>query len=1001
CIADLSYRTSLGIPNIMAGYKGGKLLDIDLPVPSVALPNRPVTVKDLRKVLLDMPHPDKPGKLLIRNVSPTIATTSEVPFYVVSQENSESFLSYTDQFTFGLRKAFSGEMLTSGSSNDNSDPTSAQRLPDGNLYDMPIFDESEKSPYDNVERIELNGLYNLQIDFEENLELPEESYLRDLNQNYFTQEVTAGGQQYRLRILLPYWDEIRWTLKDVNLATASLSYRERSGQQDYFLAVDKLNYDDHFYDYYAELNLDQHLVTAFIRQDTTTPLRSAITINGIAYDFSVKFIDWNELSNGVNRDYQLATRHAVANANVGDHLMTNVSIGAENIFDIRSDYEFPKGTGTRKITLLTRITFGDNIEDFPTDQQVFAEFAAQSKVTDLINQQIALEDVIYTQMLQPTADFYQHYLDKLQTIFRLLYQQHDGIWYYLGQHRNLCEDFSQLSASRVQEIALFGKLTVSPGINISQVLGEIYFKVDQFLHPLVKFHTLSEMTAEGHTFDELFNGPLLHHGFIADEDLLNLKRKSVIYTSDLIRLIMDVEGVEAIEDFNISSYIDNRLLGRNVINCLNLTNPDVYKPKLSYDKSALTVCVNGQMIPVDKETTEVFYQEWLRQQRLSQLPDVGHSPMPLPVGRDMEIEAYYSVQHDFPETYGIGHYGLPLDADDKRQSQAKQLKAYLMPFEQLLANYLKQIAHLPELFSFNRSIDSTYADQPLYDIPDVAPLFQEISSHGKTWDAFRQDLDNSYRVAVRTGESEEDFRNRRNRFLSHQLARFGEQFHEYAVQLFDLHKDLLNTPQGITQYQQERTAILNRLIDDKISFAEDYELVSSHRYGAFNTTIAPVANTQEIGAYKLRLCRLLGLKTATYPLIFGQGSNGEDLEGMQVVEHILLRPRNEDAQLMTLTNRQDEDGNSFLYQSDKDPYSFRVTVVLPKEAGRFQHQSFRDYTERLIRMETPAHILVDIKWMSSACGSQFEVSYLEWKSQIHQMLPYFFSGSNMWIKAED
>ncbi|MGB3463738.1 MAG: hypothetical protein WBA74_00635, partial [Cyclobacteriaceae bacterium] len=102
CIADLSYRTSFGIKDIMAGYKGGRLLDIDLPLPSVAMPNRPVTIRDLRKLLLDMPHPDDANKLLIRNVAPVIATESEIPFYAVSRPESETFLSYTDQFTFGL-----------------------------------------------------------------------------------------------------------------------------------------------------------------------------------------------------------------------------------------------------------------------------------------------------------------------------------------------------------------------------------------------------------------------------------------------------------------------------------------------------------------------------------------------------------------------------------------------------------------------------------------------------------------------------------------------------------------------------------------------------------------------------------------------------------------------------------------------------------------------------------------------------------------------------------
>ena len=995
CIADLSYRTSFGVHDIMAGYKGGKLLDIDLPQPAVALPNRPVTIKDLRKVLLDMSHPDDVGKLLIRNVSPTIATQSEVQFYAVAQKNSETFLSYTDQFTFGLNTASEIGVLQPDDVISVGLPANAgtQRTALLSANDYPVFNAPKTKPYPNAEIIELNGLYDLQIDFEENTDVPNVSHLRDLNQNYFVQEVTSGGEVYQFNVLLPYWDEIKWTLKDVDLASAALNYRKRKNGEDYFLAVDKLNYDEYFYDFYVELSLDNHLITAFIRQEAETPITSEVTIGGVDYEYQVKFLDWNELSNGVNRVYSQATMLTAPGANAGMHLINNVSVGDEHIFDVRTDYEFQKGNTTRQITLLMRITFKEPVTNDHLDQSIINALAPE--INGLIQQQIDLEQAVYDQVKTPVSDLYENYLEKLNEVFRLLYDPEKGVWPYLGRYRNLCEDFSKFSASRVQEIALFGKLIVAPGFNLHQLLAEVYFQIDQFLHPLVKFHSLSEMVDAGNSFDQLFNGPLLDHGFISDSDLLNLKRKAVIYTSDLIRLIMDVEGVEAVEDFNISSYIDNRLLGRNVINCLNLTNPDVYKPKLSFDKSDLAVCINGHMELVDKGMVAVFYEALLAEQKRDQLPVVVAEAFALPVGRDMEIEQYHSIQNDFPDVYGIGPFGLPLDADDQRKAQARQLKAYLLPFEQLLANYLKHVAHLPELFSYNRSIENTYATQLLYNIPDIAPIFQEISRDEQTWADFQQDLQNTYQLAMAQGESMEDFQNRRNRFLSHQLARFGETFHDYARQLFDLHKDLLNTPLGITQYQQKRKDELNRLIDDKISFAEDYQQVSSHRYGAFDYTEQPAPGLQAYGAFKLRVCRLLGIKTVDYPAIFGQGTNGEDLEGMHIVEHILLRPRTEASRLMTLTNRTDELGKNFIYQSDKDPYSFRVTFVLPKEAGRFSNQAFRTFTERLIRMETPAHILVDFKWMTSACGAQFEKMYDVWKRQIHRLIPYYFQGTSM------
>src|SRR6185436_13771689 len=61
-------------------------------------------------------------------------------------------------------------------------------------------------------------------------------------------------------------------------------------------------------------------------------------------------------------------------------------------------------------------------------------------------------------------------------------------------------------------------------------------------------------------------------------------------------------------------------------------------------------------------------------------------------GRDRKIGAYRSVQEQFPMTYGIGPAGLPQSASRERRAQAKQLKAYLLFYDQLLANYFTQLA---------------------------------------------------------------------------------------------------------------------------------------------------------------------------------------------------------------------------------------------------------------------------------------------------------------------
>lgn len=964
CIADLSYRTSFGIDDILAGYKGGKSLDLDLPLANSALPNAPVTVKDLRKVLLDMSHPLDSKKLLIRNAFPIIAEGTEIPFFAVSEDKQETSLSYTNSY------------WTEGG------PKGAPEM---------VLKE-----YTNIDEIVLNGLYAIQLEFEEE-ENETELFLKDLNQNYFEQDLVVGNNVYTISVLFPYWDDINWALRTTDLSQATLTYRKRdnSNQDDYFFAVDKLNYDDYFYDYYAELELNGHLLTAYIKLKSETPIQSFISIAGQTYSFKANFIDWNELSNGVNRVYALSSTGLISGPTLAIEGIRNVSIdGIDQLFDIQAKFEIYKNGAPKDITLLTRITFDPDVilpDNLSVSNALLAAFQG------IYNEQIALEEVIYSIMKTATASMYDKYLKKLKKVFFYLYED-NGVWSYIGKYRNLCEDYSKFTASRVQEIALFGNLLVSPDFNSNELLAEVYFRIDQFLHPLVKFHTLDEITDKGLSFEQVFNGPLLKHGFIEDKDLENLKRRSVVYTSDLVRIIMDVPGVEAVENFSISSYIDNRLMGRNVINCLNLTEPDVYKPRLTLEKSGLQVLVDRQKEKLDLNVLKARYLDKLALIKQQQQIQGASFDLHIPLGDDMEIEEYKSVQHDYPEVYGIGEFGLPAEATDERKAQAKQLKAYLLMFEQLLANYLQQVAHLPELFSFNRSIDHTYAYQPLYEVPDVAPLFQGFVQGNDSWEVFKQDLDNSYQTAMRQGESVEQWRSRRNRFLSHLIARFGESFEAYATQQFNRYKDILNDPMMIGLYQQRRGEVLDGLIDTKIAFAEDLERVTGGRYQSFDTTWLPTMsqmggwNNDNIGSYKLRLCRLLGIENTNNLFLFGTGVNGEDLEGMHILEHILIRPRTSSNLLLGLHNRSNSHG-SFVYEADKDPYSFRVTVVLPINSGRFKNEAFRNFTERLIRLETPAHILIDFRWMNASCGKNFEKYYSLWKDHVYRVKPYLFQNS--------
>ncbi|MEM9919697.1 MAG: hypothetical protein AAF990_16490 [Bacteroidota bacterium] len=506
----------------------------------------------------------------------------------------------------------------------------------------------------------------------------------------------------------------------------------------------------------------------------------------------------------------------------------------------------------------------------------------------------AIENLVTDTAADALIDFYHQKILQTDLLLKDAKQK-------LLNHRNHCEDFLKVDLICYQEIALHGDIIVQQGADPNKISAVIYFLIDQFLSPLIPFRTLDEMKALGYTIDQLFSGPLLKSGFLHEDDfdgpllesdylddktIRALVRNAVgstngdeliIYTSDLIRIIMCLKkelGIIAVRNFSISSYMDNVLQSEDVKDCLLLQNANACKPKLSINKSINSLNIQTESMTVigEDESLEVNLSQILldvdtQKNKLSQdlsqdeLTTLGIQLTP-EAGKSRHISNYYSMQGDFPLTYGIGRSGLPPTVPKSRRAKARQLKAYLLFFEQFLANYQAQLGHLKELFSIDRRVEQTYFAQSLYNVPDAYLLLKDfVDDHPNDidkyklieadWTTFKDNLNNYYVKKIQQWiEKPKVYLDRRNRFLDFLLARFGEDFTDYSA----------------LRYFVNQNNIEKELIDCKIGLLESVPLISRDRGRAFNychraddgTPAAWVAYNQS--GYRLRLTKLLGLK---------------------------------------------------------------------------------------------------------------------------------------------
>ena len=453
----------------------------------------------------------------------------------------------------------------------------------------------------------------------------------------------------------------------------------------------------------------------------------------------------------------------------------------------------------------------------------------------------------------------------------------------LQSHRSVCEDFLTVTATEEKHFKLQTQVVLNEDADADKVLAEICFRIQNYFTPSIRFYTIEELRSleyedeygnkkKGFDTEEIFEGPILKHGFIPDFVMRNTDVFRDMRLSDLINEVMDIEGVIALKRFIVidpetpdtedapwakSEFFEewmermkaDALVGKldidDVIEKINATDEN---ESIRFYKSYGQVTINVDRFKKLLNDLKAFE----RNRKLK-----GHTnDLSVPSGEYRDLGNYYPIQYDFPEVYGTGEAGYEPNTNARR-IEVLQLKAYLSIYEQLLSDYLAQLGNLRNLFSFDENVETTYAVSNLlegvlgYDPKNDTGIreYMHIYLHAKDY----------FSDFKKINEPGEIFGSRRNKFLDHLLARFSEDFSEYTSFMQALFPG---------NYQQ-------RLIEDKINALKAYPSISNDRGRAFNYTWVPEEDddddyvgekkntpvgSQNVSGLEKRICRLLGIK---------------------------------------------------------------------------------------------------------------------------------------------
>lgn len=452
-----------------------------------------------------------------------------------------------------------------------------------------------------------------------------------------------------------------------------------------------------------------------------------------------------------------------------------------------------------------------------------------------------LEAAIVTELTSLTGVTYR-YWQRIQEAIT----QTNAVRTALQHYRPLCGDFN-FKAYRVEEIGVKATIDLTLDARAENVLAEIYYRIHTFLSPSPVFHTYAECVAKGKTTEELFEGPLLTHGFLDTGELEKLRIREVIHVADLIPLLTAIPGLGGIRDFRIANYINNNVFDENVTGSLQLVLPELYEPLLSPYKSQLNFYKNGQPVAVDTTAAINAFNALKAKDRKNKVAAVYD--VSVPKGTNSDVGNYYSLQHHFPATYGIGSEELPASASNERKAKARQLQAYLLFFEQLLANGFSQLSHIKALFSTDPSVPHTYFTKQLTanEVPGADALLTGT---------YAADLPGMAEPPGTAGEPG-TFHKRRIRFLEHLMARLGEDMTDYK---------LLRYAGGES---------LESIITAMIPLLNAYPDLGLQRGTGFNYTagFANMWNTNNVSGLKKRISILLGIADYNRKHLVTQGQD--------------------------------------------------------------------------------------------------------------------------------
>lgn len=344
----------------------------------------------------------------------------------------------------------------------------------------------------------------------------------------------------------------------------------------------------------------------------------------------------------------------------------------------------------------------------------------------------------------------------------------------------------------------------------------LVFAVNNAIDPQPSFEAYRALSATGLPPDSVYDGPYAASG---KADFTGVPTWPVKPDADHIRrALLHTEGVLSVGQVRLND--GGELPGASYF-YVDISPQGLEGLKVSRDGVKLLGSDDAVMLGRDGLLGELSQRVMhrRRQQRfsgrgLSGVRDMEENGKPALGIRRGGLGTYRSIQHLFPAVYGLGQFGdpsvMPAGRDGRTrlghaasEAEINQLRAFLMLFEQPLANYLAQLVNAPRLLSWNEPWNRSYFFQPVAQVAEdsTGRLIQDPAGSadilmGEPGDVEeplgnpKQRLGNYLDAVQALMEKADPREDRAERAYDHLLARFDERFDNAQLNNLASHRHL-------------------------------------------------------------------------------------------------------------------------------------------------------------------------------------------------------------------